>query len=129
MVGIADMVQRSRATAQDVSALAEAMQSTTQILCREIPDIVQRAVNADLREFPRYEVKLTARMERNGEVVEVAVHDVSEGGAQIGATGHLGIGDHVALMFPGMKAITARGRAQHRRQFWIVFHPGAAAAG
>src|ERR1035441_9862984 len=71
MAGIADMVQRSRATAQGVSAVAEAMQSTSQILCREIPDIVRKAVNADLREFPRYEVKLTARLERDDQVVEV----------------------------------------------------------
>src|SRR5664279_2148517 len=71
MAGIADMVQRSRATAQGVSAVAEAMQSTSQILCREIPDIVRKAVNADLREFPRYEVKLTARLERDEQAVEV----------------------------------------------------------
>jgi hypothetical protein len=123
MVGIADMVQRSRATAQDVSALAGAMQSTTQILRREIPDIVQRAVNADLREFPRYEVKLTACMESNGEVVEVAVRDVSEGGAQIAATGHLGIGDRVALMFPGMKAIAAEVVRSTGDSFGLCFTP------
>ena len=64
MAGIADMVHRSRASAQDVSAVAETMQSTSQILRREIPDIVRKAVNADLREFPRYDVKLTARLER-----------------------------------------------------------------
>ena len=85
MAGIADMVQRSRTTAQDVSSLAAAMQSTSQILCHEIPDIVQRAVKADLREFPRYEVKLTARLERHAGAIDVAVLDISEGGARIDA--------------------------------------------
>ena len=107
MADIADMVQRSRATAQDVSAVAEAMQSTSQILCREIPDIVRRAVNADLREFPRYEVKMTARLERGEQVVDVSVLDISEGGARIFAPGHFALGDQVALTFPGMKAIGA----------------------
>ena len=66
MAGIADMVQHSRTTAQEVSAVAAAMQSTSQILCREIPDIVRKAVKADLREFPRYDVNLTARLEYDG---------------------------------------------------------------
>ncbi len=121
--GIADMVERSRATALDVSTLAGVMQSTTAILFREIPDIVQRAVNADLREFPRYEVTITARLERDGEVTEVAVQDVSEGGAHIGAVGNLCIGDHVALMFPGLKAITAGVVRSNGDSFGICFKP------
>ncbi len=107
MTGIADMVQRSRQTAQDVSAVAEAMQSTLEILCREIPEIVRKAVKADLREFPRYEVKLIARLERNEQACEVTVLDISEGGARIDGAGDLALGDLVALTFPGMKAITA----------------------
>ena len=123
MAGIAGMVERSRATALDVSKLAGVMQSTSAILFREIPDIVQRAVNADLREFPRYEVTMTARLERDGEVTEVAVQDVSEGGAQIGAVGKLGIGDHVALTFPGMKAITAEVVRSNGDSFGLCFTP------
>ena len=52
MAGIADMVQRSRATAQDVSAVAEAMQSTSQILCREIPDIVRKSGQCRFARIP-----------------------------------------------------------------------------
>ena len=37
MAGIADMVQRSQATAQGVSAVAEAMQAASQVLGREFP--------------------------------------------------------------------------------------------
>jgi methyl-accepting chemotaxis protein len=123
MAGIADMVQRSRATAQDVSTLAGSMQSTTQMLCREIPDIVQRAVNADLREFPRYEVKLSARLERHNETVDVTVLDVSEGGALIAAAKNLGVGDQVALTLLGMKAITAEVVRSDGGNFGLHFTP------
>jgi methyl-accepting chemotaxis protein len=108
MAGIADMVERSRSTAKDVSAVATGMQATSLALCGEIPDIVRKAVKADLREFPRYEVTLTARLERGGDTCNVAVHDVSEGGARVAATTALAIGDHIALTFPGMKAIAGK---------------------
>jgi len=123
MTGISDMVQRSRTTAQDVSAVAEAMQSTSQILRSEIPDIVRRAVNADLREFPRYEVKLTARLERHEDVVEVVVFDISEGGARIDIVKNIAIGDHVALIFPGMKAIAAEVVRSGDDGFGLCFKP------
>jgi PilZ domain len=106
MLGIADMVERSRTTAQDVSSVAAEMQTTSQALCREIPDIVRKAVKADLREYPRYEVKLAAKLEHNGAIAQISVYDVSEGGARIDAVNNLAVGDHVALTIPGMKAIT-----------------------
>jgi methyl-accepting chemotaxis protein len=105
MLSIADMVERSRTTAQDVSSVAADMQATSQTLCREIPDIVRKAVKADLREFPRYEVKLTARLDHRGNFCDISVYDVSEGGARIGTSNDLAVGDEVALTFKGMKAI------------------------
>jgi methyl-accepting chemotaxis protein len=105
MLGIADMVERSRTTAQDVLTVAAEMQATSHTLCREIPDIVRMAVKADLREYPRYEVKLAARLEHHGIFAEVFVYDVSEGGTRIDAMDNLAVGDQVALTFPGMKAI------------------------
>jgi hypothetical protein len=69
---------------------------------------VRKAVEADLREFPRYEVNFSARMEVNGTIADVSVHDVSEGGVRITAAGHLAVGDEVALMFPGMKKIVGQ---------------------
>jgi len=39
------------------------MQSTSRALCQNIPEIVRKAIKADLREFPRYEVILSARLE------------------------------------------------------------------
>ncbi|HYA06472.1 MAG TPA: methyl-accepting chemotaxis protein [Xanthobacteraceae bacterium] len=123
MAGIADMVHRSRTSAQDVSAVAETMQSTSQILCREIPDIVRKAVKADLREFPRYEVKMTARLQCNGRTIEVAVLDISEGGARIDGADTLGVGDQVALTLPGMKPITAEVLRKSEDGFGLCFTP------
>jgi methyl-accepting chemotaxis protein len=123
MLGIADMVERSRTTAQDVSGVAADMQTTSQALCREIPDIVRKAVKADLREYPRYEVKLAARLEHNGAVAEVSVYDVSEGGARIDAVNNLSIGDHVALTFRGMKAISGTIVRNGSDSFGLSFAP------
>jgi len=107
MAGIGNMVERSCTTAQDVSAVAAEMQATSHSLCRDIPDIVRKAVKADLREYPRYEVKLAAKLEHDGLAIDVCVYDVSEGGARIDANGKFAIGNQVALTFPGMKSIAA----------------------
>jgi hypothetical protein len=45
-------------------------------------------------------------LEHGGGSIEVAVHDISEGGARIAAVRNLALGHQVALTFPGMKAIT-----------------------
>jgi methyl-accepting chemotaxis protein len=108
MVDIADMVQRSRTTAQDVAAVAAAMQSVSRTLYAELPDIVRKAIKADLREFPRYDVNLAARLEFGGEAIDVTIYDVSQGGVRIDAVQKLSVGDEVALTFSGMNAITGR---------------------
>ena len=123
MAGIGDMVHRSRTSVQDVSAVAEMMQATSQFLCREIPDIVRRAVNADLREFPRYDVKLSARLDRGEQAIEVTVLDVSEGGVRIDAATKVAVGDQVALSFPGMKSLTAEVVREAGDGFGLYFTP------
>ena len=123
MAGIADMVHRSRTSAQDVSAVAGIMQAASQLLCREIPDIVRRAVNADLREFPRYDVQLSARLDLAEQAVEVRVLDVSEGGARIDASTKVAVGDQVALTFPDMKSITAEVVREAGDGFGLCFTP------
>ena len=108
MSGIAEMVHRSRATAQEVARVADAMQETSQELCRGIPEIVRKAVKADLREFPRYDVGVTARLDHGGRSQEVAVYDVSIGGARVDAGHGLAVGDEIAVTFPGMKPIAGQ---------------------
>jgi methyl-accepting chemotaxis protein len=123
MVGIAEMVERSRATAKDVSLVATAMQATSLALCGEIPDIVHKAVKADLREFPRYEVALTARLERGGDACVVPIQDISEGGARIGAAVKLAIGEDLALTFPGMNAIAGKIVRDGGDNYGVCFMP------
>ena len=120
---IADMVQSSRASAQEVTAVAADMQATSRLLCGEIPDIVRKAVKADLREFPRYDVALTARLDYQGRSVKIAVMDVSEGGARIAAAEHLAVGDKVALAFAGIKEIAGEVVRRADDGFGVCFTP------
>jgi methyl-accepting chemotaxis protein len=108
MAGIAAMVERSRSTAQVVSSVAGQMQETSLLLCEEIPDIVRKAVKADLREFPRYEVMMSARLTLDGETIDVAVEDISEGGARIDAGRKLAVGAEGTLTLPGMHSISGK---------------------
>jgi hypothetical protein len=103
--------------------VAAVMQTTSHTLCREIPDIVRKAVKADLREFPRYEVNLIARLERDGGIVDVAVHDVSEGGACIDGADRLAVGNKIALTFRGMKAIAGTIVRNGGDSFGVCFTP------
>jgi methyl-accepting chemotaxis protein len=123
MANIAEMVERSRATAKDVSLVATGMQATSLALCGEIPDLVRKAVKADLREYPRYEVGMTARLEHAGESCVIAVHDVSEGGARIGTATTLAIGDEVSLTFGSMEAITGKIVRAGSDSFGVCFDP------
>jgi len=124
MSGIADMVSRSRRTAQDVSTVVEAMQSTSQILCREIPEIVRKAVKADLREFPRYEVTFAVQLQHGNEIIEAKVLDISEGGVRIEVLHDLAVGDQIAVTFPGMKAIAAEVMRKSGEGLGLRFTPG-----
>lgn len=123
MTGVAEMVERSRATANDVSLVATTMQATSLALCDEIPNIVRKAVKADLREFPRYEVALTARVERGGKACVIPVHDISEGGARIGAAVKLAIGEDLELAFPGMRQITGKIVRDGSDNYGVCFMP------
>jgi methyl-accepting chemotaxis protein len=123
MADIADMVSRSRTTAQNVAAVAAAMQSVSQTLCEEIPDIVRKAIKADLREFPRYEVSLAARLDAGDRAVDVTVHDISQGGARIGATLKIGVGDQVTLTFSGMNAIAGQIVRSDDNYLGVCFNP------
>jgi len=119
---IAELVGRSRSAAQEVWAVAATMQGATQTLCREVPDIVRKAVKADLREFPRYDVNMRARLQFGDHVAEVTVHDVSRGGVRIDGVPGLTVGDRFALTLPGMNVIDgtiARGGSQ----FGVSFAP------
>jgi methyl-accepting chemotaxis protein len=123
MAEITTMLDQSRAAARDVAAVAEGIRSTSHALCGEIPDIVRKAVKADLREFPRYEVKLAARLQSGETDVEVALHDVSQGGARIDAVAGLSVGDRVTLAVAGMNPIAGEIVRLSEGQFGVCFTP------
>jgi len=120
---IADMVGRSRATVEEVAVLAMNMQAASQTVCREIPDIVRKAIKADLREFPRYEVNVAAHLEFAGGACDVGVCDVSQGGVCVDAVPGLGVGDAVALTFSGMNAIAGQIVRHSGGHFGVCFTP------
>ena len=60
MAHIAEMVSRSKENAAEVAVVALDMQQASQTLRTEIPEIVRRALWADLREHPRFDLKMTA---------------------------------------------------------------------
>ena len=123
MVEIGEMVDRSHAAAEHVAAVAASMQSASQTLCGELPEIVRKAIKADLREYPRYEVALSARLEFAGQPLDVNVYDVSQGGARIDAVPNLNVGDEVALTFPGMNAIAGQIVRMADGHFGVCFTP------
>ncbi len=123
MASIAEMVEHSSVTANEVSAVATAMQATSLALCGDIPDIVRRAVKAELREFPRYDVGLIATLEHGGDTVVAAVHDVSEGGARIDKVLAFELGAAVMLTFTGMKGIAGRIVRDAGDSYGVCFAP------
>jgi methyl-accepting chemotaxis protein len=123
MAEIAEKVSRSKASASEVSAVASMMQETSQSLCREIPEIVSKAVKTDLREFPRYDVDLVALLDYGGARADVRVFDVSEAGARIERVADLAVGDQVALSFKGMNSIAGKIIRDAGDNFGICFAP------
>jgi methyl-accepting chemotaxis protein len=105
MTDIATMVFRSTASASDVASVATEMQSTSEMLRKEIPHIVRKALRADLREYPRYDIETHADLEANGCRANVRVFDVSESGARIAKVDGLAVGTRLVLTFPGLHPV------------------------
>ena len=123
MAGIADMVERSRATALDVSTLAGG-------------DAIDdgHPVPRDSRYRPAGGQCRFARIPalRGEDDRAPGTRRRSDRGGGSGCQrrrrtnwrrGKLGIGDHVALMFPGMKAITAEVVRSNGDSFGLCFTP------
>ncbi|HEX5509047.1 MAG TPA: PilZ domain-containing protein, partial [Pseudolabrys sp.] len=105
---IAVMIQNSSVGAENVSTVASDIQMASQALCAQIPGLVRMAIRADLREFPRYEVNLTADLDMGHRRSEIRVLDVSMSGARIQRLPSLVIGTEVSLTFKGMKPLAGR---------------------
>jgi PilZ domain len=102
---ISGLLSRSQASASEFSVVACDMRESSRAVCSTIPDIVRKAVKADLREHPRYEIDLMAVLEWDGQRADVRVFEVSEGGACIERVPGLAAGDAIALTFKALNPI------------------------
>ncbi|HVY57389.1 MAG TPA: methyl-accepting chemotaxis protein [Xanthobacteraceae bacterium] len=105
LLRIADMVAQSSMCAVEVAEVAYGMQQSSDTLRADIPAILHKALHADLREFSRYDVNVTAEMEIAGHRGEVRVLDVSEGGARIERVPDVAIGTPIILHFKGLRPV------------------------
>jgi methyl-accepting chemotaxis protein len=123
MADIAERVVRSHDSAEEMCAVVAEMQTQSQSLCREVPDIVRNAVTADLREYPRYEIQINALLEWSGGKIEAAVLDISQGGVRIAAVAKIAVGDSLVLSFKGMNQIAGTIVRDDGDSFGVSFAP------
>jgi methyl-accepting chemotaxis protein len=108
MSQISDMVTRSTASATDVAEVALDMQRISAVLRSDIPGIVRKATRADMREFPRYEIDMIARVELQGGSSQVQVFDISESGARVAICPGFSVGTALKLTFDGFHPVDGK---------------------
>jgi methyl-accepting chemotaxis protein len=105
MAEIAAMVARSSVNASELANIATDLRRISEMVRGEIPTLVRRSVRADLREFPRYDVEVSAIVAVDSKRASVRVFDIGEGGARIEHLVWLALGDTVTLTFPGLHPV------------------------
>jgi hypothetical protein len=123
MADIADMVVRSTSSATDVADVATAMQRTSETLRVALPDIARKAVRGDLREHPRYDIDVRARVEADGRASDARVYDISESGAKIEQLSWLAVGTRLSLTFHGLHPVGGKVVRADDNSFGICFEP------
>jgi methyl-accepting chemotaxis protein len=119
-----DALTSSAEGIREVAATADAIQDISDTLETSIPEMVHRAVKADLREHPRYNVELAATVTCRDRTVIARIFDVSEGGVRIERTEGAQIGDRMTLIFDGMRAIDGQiVREASEDEFGVSFAP------
>jgi methyl-accepting chemotaxis protein len=123
MAEIAEMMVRSTANASDVAEVAMGMQRTSETLRSEIPEIVRKALRADLREYPRYDLEARADLDADGRHAVVRVFDISEGGARIAPVRGLVVGTRIILTFNGLQPVAGKIVRVAEDGFGVCFEP------
>jgi methyl-accepting chemotaxis protein len=123
MTKIAELVNRSRACAEEIADVATRVQQTSQELRVGIPDIARKATRADMREFPRYDVNFTTRVETQGRSFAARVHDVSESGIRIEKRSELVLGAAVVVAVDGLPPIAGKVVREHQTTVGVCFEP------
>ena len=114
---------RGTTNAVEVAHVAADMLRASESVRAEIPEIVRAALRADLREYQRFDVDLTASVEIDGATSSARVFDLSAGGARIAAVPHVAIGADVAVTFGGMSAIRGKVAWLAGGSFGVRFEP------
>jgi hypothetical protein len=120
---IAGLFLRSRSSATDVAKVAVDLQKISESLHITIPDIARRATRADMREYPRYDIEVNARIEGDGGSYDARVFDISESGARIESLPGYAIGSQIALTIPGLHPVTGRVVRAADSSFGVCFEP------
>ena len=114
MAHIAELVDRSTTCADEIAEVATQVQHTSESLRVGIPDIARKATRADMREFPRYDVDFTARVEVDGSSFVARVHDISESGIRIEKRPELAVGAPIVVTIDGLPSGQRQGRPHPR---------------
>jgi hypothetical protein len=121
---VSNVITNSAEGIREVAATAGAIQDISDTLGASIPEMVHRAVKADLREHPRYNVDLTATITYRNRTITTRVFDVSEGGLRIDRLDFAEIGDFLTVVFDGMRAIEGHiVRETAGNEFGVSFAP------
>jgi methyl-accepting chemotaxis protein len=123
MAEIAGMVVRSTASASDVADVAVDMQRTSEAMRSEIPDIVRKALRADLREHPRYDIDAKASLGAGDAQIGICVLDISESGAKIARIQGIELGMTLTLTFPGLDPVAGKIVRASEDGFGVAFEP------
>ncbi|MEA2949765.1 MAG: methyl-accepting chemotaxis protein, partial [Alphaproteobacteria bacterium] len=123
MAEIASMVIRSTAGASVVADVAVDMQRTSEAMRSEIPNIVRKALRADLREHPRYDIDAKANLGAAGASINIRVLDISESGARIAKIQGIELGTTLTLTFPGLHPVAGKIIRAAEDGFGVAFEP------
>lgn len=123
MSEIAQMVTRSNTSAAEVADVAGEIQRVSETLRVEIPDIVRRALWADLREHERFDLNATALADIGGHAVTVKVRDISRFGAKLEGANGVATGQRLTVTIRGARALEARVAWVGGGTFGVHFEP------
>jgi methyl-accepting chemotaxis protein len=123
MAEIVSMVVRSAASATDVADVAVDMERTSEAMRSEIPGIVRKALRADLREHPRYDIGAKANLGAGGHSINICVLDISESGARIAKVQGIEVGMTLTLTFRGLDPVAGKIVRASEDGFGVAFEP------
>ena len=84
---------------------------------------MRKALRADLREYPRYDIQARAQLAVEGRNLVVDVFDISEGGARIASVQRLTVGTKLVLTFQGLHSVAGKIVRLAEDGYGVCFEP------